>query len=103
MPAAVVFATFKVAEAVPPVPAAGVKPSRVIPATGALVILAPVTVPSGSVALTPADVAVPCVVVNDAGQVGVIGWFGGLTVTDTMQSAVCGVGESLFDHRIVTL
>ena len=73
VPAAVALATFKVAEALPPGPAAGAKLPRVIPATGALVILALVTVPSGSVALTPAEVAVPWVVLNEAGQVGVIG------------------------------
>ena len=53
------LATLRVAVAVPPTPPAGEKPVSVIPVTGALVMLALVTVPSGSVALTPADVALP--------------------------------------------
>ena len=39
-----------------------------IPPTSALVIVALVTVPSGSVALTPVDVAAPSVVVSGLGQ-----------------------------------
>ena len=97
------FATLRVADAVPPTPLAAVKLSNVIPATDALVILALVTVPSGSLALTFADPAVPWLVVNDPGQVGATGWLGGVTVTTTVQLAVCGVGESLFAYWITTL
>ena len=53
------FATLRVAVAVPPEAPAGVKLPKVIPATGALVILALVTVPSGSLALTFVDPALP--------------------------------------------
>jgi hypothetical protein len=56
---AVLLATFRVAFAVPPTPAADVKPVRLIPVTGVLTMLALVTVPSGSDALTPTEVAVP--------------------------------------------
>ena len=59
VPAAVVLATFRVALAVPPILAADVKPSRVIPVADPLMMLALVTVPSGSEALTPTEVAVP--------------------------------------------
>ena len=97
------FDTLRVAVAVPPLPAAGVKLLRVIPATGAVIMLALVTVPSGSVALRPAEVAVPCVVFMEAGQLGTIAWFGGLTCTATVHVAVCGVGESLFEYWITTL
>ena len=98
-----VFATFNVADAVPPTPLAAEKLSNVMPATDALVILALVTVPSGSLALTFADAALPWFVVNDPGQVGAMGWLGGVTVTTTVQLAVCGVGESLFWYWILTL
>ena len=54
---------------------AATKLSSVIPGTGVLVILALVTVPSGSVALTLADVAVPCDVLREAGQLSVMDWF----------------------------
>ena len=59
MPAAVVFATLRVAVAVPPTPPAATKLSKVMPATGALVIAALATVPSGSLALTPVEAGVP--------------------------------------------
>ena len=74
--------------AVPPTPLAAVKLSNVIPGTDALVILALVTLPSGSLALTFADPALPWFVVNGPGQLGVIGWLGGVTVTTTVQVAV---------------
>ena len=64
-----------VAEAVPPTAPAGVKLSSVMPGTDALVILAVVTIPSGSVALTAAEVAVPAVVLGGLGQVVLIAWF----------------------------
>ena len=63
----------RVAVAVPPTPAAGVKLSSVIPGTAALVIVALVTVPSPSVALTFVDAAVPCIVLREPGHVGMIG------------------------------
>ena len=66
-------------------------------------MLALVTVPSGSLALTPVEVGVAWIAFKEAGQVGAIGWFGGVTVTTTLQVAVWGVGESLFDHWIATL
>ena len=59
VPAAVVLATFRVAFAVPATFGACVKLSKLIPVTGALMMLALVTVPSGSEALTPTEVAVP--------------------------------------------
>ena len=68
-----VFATLRAAVAVPPVPLAGVKLSSVIPGAAALVILAPVTVPSASLALTFADVALPCTVLREPGHEGMIG------------------------------
>ena len=68
-----VFATLRVAVAVPPVPLAGVKPSSVIPGTAALVMTALVTVPSASLALTLADVALPCTVLKEPGHEVTIG------------------------------
>src|SRR2546430_259717 len=65
VPAAVVFATLRVAVKVPPTPPAGVILLSVIPVTGVLMIFALVTVPSGSVALTFADVGTPCVVLRE--------------------------------------
>ena len=98
MPAAVELETLSVAEAVPPTDPAGEKPVRLIPGTTALVIAALVTVPSGSLALTGVDVPVPSVAFSEAGQFGAIGWFSAVTVTATVQVAVCGVGESLFEY-----
>ena len=77
VPAAVVFATFSVADAVPPTLPAGVKPSSVMPGAAPLIIAAPVTMPSGSLALTPTEVAVPWTVFKEAGQLGIIAWLGG--------------------------
>ena len=64
-----------VAVAVPPVAAAAVKLISVMPGTAALVMVALTTVPSGSVALTEVDVAVPSVVLSGLGQVVVMAWF----------------------------
>src|SRR6185503_15098590 len=77
VPAAVVFPTLRVAFAVPPTAPAGVKLSSVMPLIAGLVIVALVTTPSGSVALTPADVAVPWTVFREAGQLGTMAWLGG--------------------------
>ena len=68
-----VFATLRVAVAVPPTALAGVKLSSVIPGTAALVMMAPVTVPSASLALTLADVALPCTVLKEPGHEVTIG------------------------------
>ena len=68
-----VFATFSVAVAVPPMPAAATKLSRVIPGTPGLVIVALVTVPSASLALTFAEAALPTSVVIDPGHEVTIG------------------------------
>ena len=59
VPTGVLFATLRVAFSVPPGAPAGVIPVSVMPVTAGLVIVALVTVPSGSVALTPAEVATP--------------------------------------------
>ena len=53
------MATLRVAVAAVLLLGDGVKLLSVIPVTGTLVILALITLPSGSVALTPSDVAVP--------------------------------------------
>ena len=76
LPRGVVFETPSVALAVPPTPPAGVNPVRVmVPGLEGvmLVMVALVTVPSASVALMGPDVAVPCVVLSVAGQVGTTG------------------------------
>ncbi len=65
----------RVAVAVPATLVAATKLLSVIPGTAALVIVAPVTVPSGSEALTVSDVAVNCGVFRGVGQFVLIGWF----------------------------
>ena len=72
VPWGVLLATLRVALSVPPGPPAGVMPVSVMPVTGVLVIFALTTVPSGSVALTPAEVATPWVVLREAGHEGTI-------------------------------
>ena len=76
VPSAAVSATFNVAVSMPLGSGAGVTGARVMPATGAEVIAAAVTVPSESVAPTAMDVAWPTVAVTLAGHVGAIGEFG---------------------------
>src|SRR5688572_644272 len=74
--AGVAAETSSVALAVPPTAPAGVKPFNVIvPGSEGvmLVIVALVTVPSVSVALTGPDVALPAVVVSGEAQVGTTG------------------------------
>ena len=89
VPVAVVFATFKVAVAVPPTPPAGVKPSSVIPETAGLVMTAPVTVPSASLALTFTDAGLPVIVLREPGQLGTIGTTQKFVGDDVLR----GVGE----------
>src|SRR5215216_6452231 len=48
-----------------------------MPGTAALVILALVTMPSGSLALTPVEATVPWTVFKEAAQLGIIAWLGG--------------------------
>ena len=88
MLAGVAGLTLSVALAVPPTPPAGVKPvSVIVPGSEGvmLMMVALVTVPSASVALTPEEVAVPAVVVREAGHVGTTGW---------LVTAACGVTET---------
>jgi hypothetical protein len=71
-----VFDTLRVAFAVPPTPPAGVNPvSVIVPGSDGVmpVIVALVTVPSESDALTPVEAAVPNTVARLAGQEGTTG------------------------------
>src|SRR5437667_10896950 len=54
-------------------PAAGTKLSRVIPGTAGMIIVALVTVPSASLALTFAEAALPCTVLKEPGHEVTIG------------------------------
>src|SRR5918994_605420 len=78
VPGATVDATETVAEAVPPTAAAGVWLEIEIPAAaGVTMAVKPVTVPSGSEAVTFRVAASPWSVVRAPPHVAVTGWFGG--------------------------